>query len=104
MRSHGNYCYYIYLSCQQMYDFEGVFYNSDRHKFLSIVSSVHHQGINQSVKKCIRTYNMVIAYLPTASASITTHNQICAHTFQRLGIEPYGTAWQHIVRCCGEDI
>ena len=102
MRSHGNYCYYTYLSCQQMYDFEGVFYNSDRHKFLSIVSSVHHQGINQSVKKVYQNVqhgDCLFTYI-----SITTHNQIRAHTFQRLGIEPYGTAWQHIVRCCGEDI
>ena len=37
-----------YLACQQMYDFERVLYNTDSQKFLSVVSSVHHQGINQS--------------------------------------------------------
>merc|ERR1719211_270158 len=35
------------LSSQQMYDLEGVFHNSHSHKLFSVISSVHHERINQ---------------------------------------------------------
>ena len=36
-----------YLSSQQMYDLEGVFHNTHSHKLFSVISSVHHERINQ---------------------------------------------------------